>query len=160
MPKKKTDDEIAERNKNVVKMYKEGYPQREIARRLHIGHAGVQQALVSAGIRASKENRIRPEKYKTREEKEEDREQQGITPEKIVRIRKKIKVGSTLRIITEKSTYNEKDHSKDGQAKIATVIDTSNKHFCIVRLKASGVIDTVPWSDIYIAYVNKKSFVG
>ena len=120
----------------------------------------MQQALVSAGIRASKENRIRPEKYKTREEKEEDREQQGITPEKIVRIRKKIKVGSTLRIITEKSTYNEKDHSKDGQAKIATVIDTSNKHFCIVRLKASGVIDTVPWSDIYIAYVNKKSFVG
>lgn len=87
-----------------------------------------------------------------------------ITREDISEVRQSTKIGDVIKIRTEKGDRSA-DLTKDtnlfvgGALRRATVVNTSNKRFCIVKLK-SGVTESILWSDIVMAKKQNKASVG
>ena len=153
-----TDEEKESRRLKIIEMYKAGYAQCVIQKEVHICSYGLQKILEEAGLRTPKVGTC----GNTGKGADQLREEQKITPKAIGLVRKKIKVGDRIRIISEKSNtgWKENDRDKDKIAKWAVVVNKDHKKFCTVRLEKSGVTDTVNWSDICVAMREGASFVG
>lgn len=72
----------------------------------------------------------------------------GITQKDIDRIRKKIKIGTMIKIRTCKASSGENaGGGLTGVYRRAKVVSTENKRFCTVMLP-SGVLEQVLWQDL------------
>lgn len=75
------------------------------------------------------------------------KEPTGITRAQIERLRRRIKPGDKIRIITFKAQQAGFGVSRQGVCRTATVLDTTNPNFCRVCLD-NGIQDCVLWSDL------------
>ena len=86
-----------------------------------------------------------------------DKDSCAVRPEHIADVRTRTKVGDRMKVRSEKGVV-----ITVGGSYIQNAVVISAKHpvFCLVRLINSGLIESVPWSDIYVAQRDRKVYVG
>ena len=137
-----------------VAMYQDGHSPGKICEKLNVCTSELYRYLKAAGI----EPKTRKPSHLRVIPGLENRT--PIFAEEIEMMRRSVKVGDTIKIRTQKGT-TDGEVGKDaipGVVKMAKVIDTSNKRFCIVQLK-NGTKDCVLWKNFVISKRNGRSWV-
>ena len=155
----------------VIDLYKKGYRFTEITRETGVSFHMAKKLLVEEGVHEERRGHyVRkpqpPRKPYARRPTEfyQKEMEKKITMEDIFEVRRSTKIGDVIKIRTEKGD-RPADLTKDsnlfvgGALRRATVVNTSNKRFCIVKLK-SGVTESILWSDIVMAKKQNKASVG
>lgn len=148
------------KTKRVIELFNAGASRREIQKDVHMGHETITRILTEAGLRLYPSNQDGSRMCAQTSATHSMKEQQKITWKMIEDTRDKIHIGDRIRILTEKASACEGAQCKASFAKWATVVSKENRRFCLVRIEANGVIDSILWSDICIAMRNGEEIVG
>lgn len=173
---KLTDQQKKIREQRVIDMYQRGLTQTAICSELHISYNEIRRITKAAGVyiegRAGKLNKKYPEGYKqpividayqssciTREI--EKNMEDAVRSEHIIAVRRIVKTGDIMKIRTRKGMSMDVDNRATVQGVIrdAVVISTKSPISCLVRLVGSGVLESVMWQDIYVAWRDGKEII-
>ena len=153
-------EEKENRAKRVIELFNTGASRNEIQKNLHMGYDSITKILLEAGLLVHSSNQDGSRMCAQTSATHSMKEQQKITWQMIEDTRDKIHIGDRIRILTEKASVCEGAQCKASFAKWATVVSKENRRFCLVRIEANGVIDSILWSDICIAMRNGEEIVG
>lgn len=118
----------------IIRLYKSGEWQYKISQNLGISNSTVRDVLSRAGLLLSSYTTKFPD---------------AIRPIDILEKRMSMHEGDEMLIPTMKTGGNKTcSQQVDTAMRQAVVVNTDNSHFCIFRLKNSGVIDCVNWIDL------------
>ena len=144
-----------EERKAIVDLYKNGHSIVKIGERLQRAHTTVSRILKQEGVYIRKVCGKQRQVFDPAPKKENayydaEKIRTGIYSSDIQKVRETTNVGDILVIRTEKISNDDKHEGmnfKIGVTRNATVVNTSNKRFCLVEYE-NGVQEAIAWSDI------------
>lgn len=167
-----TEQQKKIRERRILELYQSGAPYRVISAELHVGDEEIRRVAKEAGCWVKGRQGITNQKtnaYKITEQTEENescaekktrkRRREAVD---IDLIRSEIKVGDRIKMRTSKGMTIDADLESNirGVVRDAVVISKASPVFCLVRLVKSGVLDSVRWSDMYVAWRDGKEVIG
>lgn len=159
-----TDEERTQ----VIELYKKGYRFTEITEETGVSFFLAKKILMESSVHEERRGHYvrKPKPPREQYTKRPDygchdsKNRDAIKYTDILEARRTIEVGDVISIRTEKGDrfadkVKDKVQSISGALRNVTVVDTSNRRFCIVKLE-SGVTEAILWSEIAIAIKNNK----
>ena len=139
-----------EQKEEIIQLYLEGYKLEQIAKLYDKYPSSIRTVLLRGGVLKEKEE---PASLKTLGMI--NRLGEAIMTADIECVRKKIKVGDKLTVMTKKC--GDMEHTTSSLRRKAVVVDTSHPRFVVVKLLKTGILESFLWSDLVITERKKTA---